>query len=185
MDHPYLVVHSATAPGAAEATKKLQEEEAQGLLQGICGVCHDPLEDPVVSSCKHAFCRACMTEYMDGAQGQAKCPSCDKPLTVDLNASASVSSLDLCTCIQYQDIYIYIYIYICVLAVVMWDMYNISTSIIVHVCTYICINIYYVYTFSAASILVFEQHQACYVLWTQIYVFYILLFSGWLALLRH
>ena len=106
MDHPYLVVHSATAPGAAEATKKLQEEEAQGLLQGICGVCHDPLEDPVVSSCKHAFCKACMTEYMDGAQGQAKCPSCDKPLTVDLNASASVSSLDLCTCIQYQDIYI-------------------------------------------------------------------------------
>ena len=34
VDHPYLVVHSASAPGAAEAQKKLQEEEAQGLLQG-------------------------------------------------------------------------------------------------------------------------------------------------------
>ncbi len=90
VDHPYLVVHSATAPGAAEAQKKLQEEEAQGLLQGICGVCHDPLEDPVVSVCQHAFCRACMMEYMDGAQGQAKCPSCDKPLSVDLNANPSV-----------------------------------------------------------------------------------------------
>ncbi|DBA87235.1 hypothetical protein WJX77_012520 [Trebouxia sp. C0004] len=89
VDHPYLVVHSATAPGAAEAQKKLQEEEAQGLLQGICGVCHDPLEDPVVSVCQHAFCRACMMEYMDGAQGQAKCPSCDKPLSVDLNANPS------------------------------------------------------------------------------------------------
>ena len=92
MDHPYLVVHSATAPGAAEAQKKLQEEEAQVLLQGICGVCHDPLEDPVVSVCQHAFCRACMMEYMDGAQGQAKCPSCDKPLSVDLNANPSVGS---------------------------------------------------------------------------------------------
>lgn len=148
MDHPYLVVHSATAPGAAEATKKLQEEEAQGLLQGICGVCHDPLEDPVVSSCKHAFCRACMTEYMDGAQGQAKCPSCDKPLTVDLNASASVSSTLIFVPAYSTKIYI--------LAVVIWDMYNISTSIIVHVCTYIHINIYYVYTFLAASISVFS-----------------------------
>ncbi|KAL0027325.1 hypothetical protein WJX79_000283 [Trebouxia sp. C0005] len=89
VDHPYLVVHSATAPGAAEAQKKLQEEEAQGLLQGICGVCHDPLEDPVVSVCQHAFCRACMMEYMDGAQGHANCPSCDKPLSVDLNANPS------------------------------------------------------------------------------------------------
>ena len=34
VDHPYLVVHSASAPGAAEAQKKLQDEEVQGLLQG-------------------------------------------------------------------------------------------------------------------------------------------------------
>ena len=38
VDHPYLVVHSASAPGAAEAQKKLQEEEAQGLLQGMVHV---------------------------------------------------------------------------------------------------------------------------------------------------
>ena len=99
VDHPYLVVHSATAPGAAEAQKKLQEEEAQGLLQGICGGCHHPLEDPVVSVCQHAFCRACMMEYMDGAQGQAKCPSCDKPLSVDLSANPLVClSFRLQTC---------------------------------------------------------------------------------------
>ena len=91
MDHPYLVVHSASAPGAAEAQKKLQEEEAEGLLQGTCGVCHDHLEDPVLSSCQHVFCRACMMEYMEGAQGQAKCPSCEKPLSVDLSGSAAVS----------------------------------------------------------------------------------------------
>lgn len=91
VDHPYLVVHSASAPGAAEAQKKLLEEEAQGLMQGTCGVCHDHLEDPVMSSCQHVFCRACMMEYMEGAQGQAKCPSCEKPLSVDLSASAAVS----------------------------------------------------------------------------------------------
>ena len=91
VDHPYLVVHSASAPGAAEAQTKLQEEEAEGLLQGTCGVCHDHLEDPVVSACQHVFCRACMMEYMEGAQGQAKCPSCEKPLSVDLNGSATVS----------------------------------------------------------------------------------------------
>ena len=91
VDHPYLVVHSASAPGAAEAQKKLQEEEAEGLLQGTCGVCHDHLEDPVMSSCDHVFCRACMMEYMEGAQGQAKCPSCEKPLSVDLSGSAAVS----------------------------------------------------------------------------------------------
>lgn len=92
VDHPYLVVHSASAPGAAEAQKKLLEEEAQGLMQGTCGVCHDHLEDPVMSACQHVFCRACMMEYMEGAQGQAKCPSCEKPLSVDLSASAAVSS---------------------------------------------------------------------------------------------
>lgn len=92
VDHPYLVVHSASAPGAAEAAKKLQEEEAEGLLQGTCGVCHDNLEDPVMSACQHVFCRACMMEYMEGAQGQAKCPSCEKPLSVDLSGSATVSS---------------------------------------------------------------------------------------------
>lgn len=93
VDHPYLVVHSATAPGAAEATKKLQEAEAECRLEGLCGVCHDPLEDPVVSNCQHPFCRACISEYMDAAQGQGqtKCPTCEKPLSVDLSSSASVS----------------------------------------------------------------------------------------------
>ena len=94
VDHPYLVVHSATAPGAAEAAKKLQEAEAEGRLEGLCGVCHDPLEDPVVSNCQHPFCRACICEYMDAAQGQGqtKCPTCEKPLSVDLSGSASVSA---------------------------------------------------------------------------------------------
>ena len=92
VDHPYLVVHSATAPGAGEATRKLQEEEAQGLLQGICGICKDHLEDPVVSSCRHTFCRACMTDYLDAAQSTAKCPTCDKPLTVDLSSTSTVSA---------------------------------------------------------------------------------------------
>ncbi|GAB4813783.1 hypothetical protein N2152v2_000829 [Parachlorella kessleri] len=53
-------------------------------LVGVCGICHDPVEDPVVSACDHAFCRGCITEYMNSATGVAKCPSCARALTVDL-----------------------------------------------------------------------------------------------------
>ncbi|KAK9813234.1 hypothetical protein WJX72_011166 [[Myrmecia] bisecta] len=84
VDHPYLVVHSATAPGASAAAAPEEDK-----VEGICGVCHDPLEDPVAAACDHAFCRACITEYLEGATGQAKCPSCEKPLTVDLTATTA------------------------------------------------------------------------------------------------
>jgi hypothetical protein len=43
VDHPYLVVHSATAP----PTSAGQEKEA--ALSEMCGICHDPVEDAVVS----------------------------------------------------------------------------------------------------------------------------------------
>ena len=62
----YLVVHSAsnstaTAAAAAAAAGAAAGEgpkEGGGEAEtGMCGVCHDPLEQPVAASCGHAFCR--------------------------------------------------------------------------------------------------------------------------------
>ena len=88
MDHPYLVVHSATAnPAAAAAAQQQQQQEeedaataaaasaaAAGVVgcggcacddDGLCGLCHDPVEDVVVAGCGHGFCRPCVVEYID------------------------------------------------------------------------------------------------------------------------
>ncbi len=64
VDHPYLVVHSNTTPHSTTAGTKAQQH-ALAEEQGACPICHDPVEDPVVSSCQHAFCRVCVTEYLD------------------------------------------------------------------------------------------------------------------------
>ncbi|GAQ92624.1 hypothetical protein KFL_010740035, partial [Klebsormidium nitens] len=43
-----------------------------------------------VTACKHSFCRACLSEFVAGAGGDAEtareagCPTCQRPLTVDL-----------------------------------------------------------------------------------------------------
>lgn len=60
MDHPYLVVHSNTAPPSGNPAP----EE-----QGACALCRDPLEDAVVAGCHHAFCRACIAEFLENTEG--------------------------------------------------------------------------------------------------------------------
>lgn len=97
MDHPYLVVHSASGAAAvaaasakAAAAAKSAADDEGDLNGGMCGVCHDPLEQPVVAACGHAFCRVCLAEYVDGCTGAAGCPSCQRPLSVDLAAASPV-----------------------------------------------------------------------------------------------
>lgn len=41
-----------------------------------------------VTSCKHAFCKACLIDY-SASLGNASCPTCLKPLTVDLTTRNS------------------------------------------------------------------------------------------------
>ncbi|KAF9601153.1 hypothetical protein IFM89_017058 [Coptis chinensis] len=72
VDHPYLVIYHNSAGSRSQNNTYISEQE--------CGICHDPAEDPVVTSCEHVFCKACLTDYA-AALGQVSCPSCSKPLT--------------------------------------------------------------------------------------------------------
>lgn len=50
----------------------------------ICVVCRDEAEDAIVSSCKHVFCRQDAALYLSSCAGTPQCPSCFRPLTIDL-----------------------------------------------------------------------------------------------------
>ena len=93
VNHPYLVVYSASggrndnAPGGAAPPGA-----AAPPVLGVCGVCHDPLEDGIAAACGHTFCRVCVTEYLDNAVGACTCPTCERPLTIDLDAPAAAAA---------------------------------------------------------------------------------------------
>eukprot|EP00047_Mylnosiga_fluctuans_P018667 m.73699 g.73699 ORF g.73699 m.73699 type:complete len:876 (+) comp7737_c0_seq4:43-2670(+) len=50
----------------------------------VCVICHGEAEDPIVSACKHIFCREDANLYVTSCTGRAQCPSCYRPLTIDL-----------------------------------------------------------------------------------------------------
>lgn len=62
-------------------------------LMGICGICHDPLEDGIGAECGHAFCRICVSDYLGTSDGTTICPTCNRPLSIDLSAPATNSVL--------------------------------------------------------------------------------------------
>ncbi|XP_072958069.1 DNA repair protein RAD16 [Typha angustifolia] len=72
VDHPYLVMY-----GNRDDSKK-----------DSCGICHNPADDMVVTSCKHFFCKGCLIDY-SASLGCISCPTCSKPLTVDLTTKNS------------------------------------------------------------------------------------------------
>ena len=60
VDHPYLVVHSAAATAAAAAAADAEGVTLKAFTSsGMCGLCHDPLEQPTIANCGHTFCRVC------------------------------------------------------------------------------------------------------------------------------
>lgn len=61
-------------------------------LERLSAACLVP-QDGVAAECGHAFCRACITEYLEAAQGVASCQACEKPLTIDLHNAPVVCSL--------------------------------------------------------------------------------------------
>lgn len=80
VDHPYLVVYSRVAAAKNEAMVDTSSADQ------LCGLCHDPVEDPVVTSCTHVFCKSCLIDF-SASVGQVTCPTCSKPLTVDFSSN--------------------------------------------------------------------------------------------------
>ncbi|KAL7000078.1 hypothetical protein U1Q18_001228 [Sarracenia purpurea var. burkii] len=80
VDHPYLVVYSKTAGG------RIGSVAIASYGEQLCGLCHEPIEDPVVTSCAHIFCKSCLIDF-SSSMGQVSCPSCAKPLTVDFSTN--------------------------------------------------------------------------------------------------
>ncbi|CAM9136543.1 unnamed protein product [Ectocarpus fasciculatus] len=69
--------------GAQEYDSDDEEEDSD-----LCGICREPAERPVSSSCGHSFCRTCVQELIDAAPGDVECPTCSEPLTVDLSGGS-------------------------------------------------------------------------------------------------
>lgn len=105
VDHPYLVIFSKSNPAlqlplsAAASPGRIRpvieekplistqaDEDDDKNVDQICAICHEEIEDSVQSKCGHSFCRECVTEFIASLPvgGKAVCPTCSKPLTVDL-----------------------------------------------------------------------------------------------------
>ncbi|KAH7165543.1 SNF2 family N-terminal domain-containing protein [Dactylonectria macrodidyma] len=48
--------------------------------QEDCAICYDTIRAPVITECRHVFCRACISRAIDL---QRMCPMCRNPLTVE------------------------------------------------------------------------------------------------------
>jgi len=96
VNHPYLVYFSNSA--MEKKNNELVSMESEGkpspdtlLVPEVCALCKDPPEDMVIASCGHQFCRLCAIDFMESVQEGAStlCPSCDAPLTINLDAHTS------------------------------------------------------------------------------------------------
>ncbi|CAA7054102.1 unnamed protein product [Microthlaspi erraticum] len=81
VDHPYLVVYSSSRGINANLLEENKNESSE------CGLCHEPAEERVVTSCEHVFCKECLIGVSTSSE-KATCPTCSKPLTVDWTTKA-------------------------------------------------------------------------------------------------
>lgn len=59
-------------------------EGGQNII--VCCICDEPAEEAIRSRCKHEFCRQCAKNFVrsfDDAAGEADCPRCHIPLSID------------------------------------------------------------------------------------------------------
>ncbi|KAH8920079.1 hypothetical protein BT69DRAFT_444286 [Atractiella rhizophila] len=79
-DHPDMVLKSKTRRAALVA-----EGQADDSLI-TCRICLDEAEEPIMSSCRHIFCRECIRQYLETAIEQSpECPTCHQRMTIDLD----------------------------------------------------------------------------------------------------
>ena len=88
-DHPDLVLKRMKRPSNGNYKDNNGFESLPGVI--ICQLCDDEAEEPIESKCHHKFCRLCISEYVEGFQGDTnklKCPVCHIGLSIDLEAPA-------------------------------------------------------------------------------------------------
>ncbi|KAK6917495.1 SNF2, N-terminal, partial [Dillenia turbinata] len=99
-DHPLLVREQRSSSAwrsSVDAAKKLPEDKQICLLNlleaslAICGICNDPPEDAVVTSCGHVFCNQCISEHLTGDDSQ--CPSSNCKIHLNNSSLFSKSAL--------------------------------------------------------------------------------------------
>ncbi|KAJ9532020.1 hypothetical protein QJQ45_003725 [Haematococcus lacustris] len=93
---PEVASKPSRAGSASRAGPGLPGRAASSVVVTVCGICHDEVDVGVWAACGHAFCRACVLEYVsnceDGQVGGTKCPACSQPLTVDLSAASPLEA---------------------------------------------------------------------------------------------
>jgi len=101
VDHPYLIVHSKSLKANLPSSSKPSKGTS---MLGICALCQDSIlcvdniTPGVLAKCGHGFHRDCVEEYIAEApvlaSGEVGCPSCFKPLTVDLDSSVDATTFE-------------------------------------------------------------------------------------------
>ncbi|PWA89877.1 hypothetical protein CTI12_AA106850 [Artemisia annua] len=100
--HPLLVIGSSSASeleSSLEKAKQLSPEKRNSLLNclkaslAICGICGDPPEDAVVTTCEHVFCNQCVLERL--SSDDCECPSAGCEALLDPSLVFSRSALGL------------------------------------------------------------------------------------------
>ena len=66
----------------------LRRHAAEGQNVLVCNICDEVAEEAIRSQCKHDFCRSCVKNYVQSVEeagGDADCPRCHIPLSVDFD----------------------------------------------------------------------------------------------------
>ena len=67
-NHPFLVMHN----------QRIYKEQTQTV---VCNICFEPAQEPVMSKCRHLFCREDISKHLFTS---SKCPVCFVQISIDL-----------------------------------------------------------------------------------------------------
>ncbi|XP_071370962.1 NLR family CARD domain-containing protein 3-like [Centroberyx affinis] len=75
MGHP---PNFSNEPGPSDTRERKRSNGVVKQQLSCCALCQEDLRDPVSTSCRHWFCRQCITSYWDqsGSSGDSACPQC-------------------------------------------------------------------------------------------------------------
>lgn len=81
---PDLVLKSKTAK------HKIVDSADADFSINACRICLDEAEDPIMSKCRHIFCRLCIADVVEGCgtENTPECPTCHARLVINLEAPA-------------------------------------------------------------------------------------------------